>query len=377
MRIMSIHKSKGLEFHTVIIPFCDWTLTHEAGLNPLLWCNTETGPFCSLPLFPVKYGKEMANSIFDKEFAGETVQLWVDNLNLLYVALTRAEKNLILIGKDRKPEEPDKKRVEKKKTVPGSISELLLNILESPENEELNNRWNRETRQYLSGTPYTKKEKKRKSTNKLNQKPAVLGFPYFSHTQKVKFKQSNRSKDFIEEEERTENSYISRGKLLHYLFSNIHTTDDIPEAVDRLLFEGIIHSNAEKEELITYVSEALQRSEAAEWFRPGIKLFNECSIIYRDEMGILQNRRPDRVILDEKKMTVIDFKFGKERKQYISQIKEYMSLLWEMGYSPVEGYLWYVEENKIKKVMIIRKVTQTRRRKDLSNLQSLINRNER
>jgi len=346
MRIMSIHKSKGLEFHTVIIPFCDWTLTHETGLNPLLWCDTKTEPFHLLPLFPVKYGKEMANSIFNEEFADETAQLWVDNLNLLYVALTRAEKNLILIGKDRKPEEPDKKREKSKPAVPSNISELLISILESPENEELHRYWNNEIRQYISGMLYSQKEGKRESANKLNQKPTVLHFPYFSYTQKAKFNQSNRSKDFIEEEERTENSYISRGKLLHHLFSNIRTTKDIPDAVDQLFFEGVIHSDAEKEGLITYVSDAMQLPEVSGWFRPDVKLFNECSIIYRDEMGILQNRRPDRVIQNNDKMTVIDFKFGKERKQYASQVKRYMSLLQEMGYSNVEGYLWYVEENK-------------------------------
>ena len=349
MRIMSIHKSKGLEFHTVIIPFCDWTLTHESGLSPLLWCDTETEPFCALPLFPVKYGKEMANSIFDKEFSDETVQLWVDNLNLLYVALTRAEKNLILIGKDRNPDETDKKRDERKTATSGSIPELLLRILESPENEELHRKWNSETRQYISGSVCLKKEKKKESTNKLNQKPTVLNFPYFSHTQKVKFKQSNRSRDFIEEEERTESSYISRGKLLHYLFANIHTMDDIPEAADRLLFEGVIHSRSEKEDLIKYVYNAMQLPEVAGWFSPDVKLFNECSIIYRDEKGILQNRRPDRVIQDKDKMTVVDFKFGKERKQYISQVKKYMSLLREMGYLNEEGYIWYVEEGWIEK----------------------------
>ncbi len=351
MRIMSIHKSKGLEFHSVIIPFCDWTLTHETGLNPLLWCNTETDPFHSLPLFPVKYGKEMANSIFDKEFADETAQLWVDNLNLLYVALTRAEKNLILIGKDRKPDKEDKKKRENKTATPSNISELLIRIMESPENNELHSHWNDETRQYVSGNLYSRpKEKKKESGNKLNQKPKVLSFPYFSHTQKAKFKQSNRSKDFIEEEERTENSYINRGKLLHYLFSNIHTIADIPEAVDQLLFEGIIHSDAEKEGLITYVSDAMQLPEVAEWFRPGVKLFNECSIVYHDEMGVLQDKRPDRVVLHENKITVIDFKFGKEQKKHIYQVKEYMELLQKMGYSNIEGYLWYVENNRIEKV---------------------------
>ncbi len=352
MRIMSIHKSKGLEFHTVIIPFCDWTLTHETGLSPLLWCNSDTEPFNQLPLFPVKYGKEMQNSIFNEEFTGETTQLWVDNLNLLYVALTRAEKNLLLIGRDKNPESTDKKK--SGSPVPSNISELLINIFENPQNEELNNHWNSEVRQYISGALYAQKAKKKVSSgNKLNQKPSVLSFDYFSHTQKAAFKQSNRSKDFIEEKERPENGYtnryIDRGKLLHYLFANIRTMKDIPEAVDRLFFEGLIHSDSEKTELTTYLTDSMQLPETAEWFRPGIKLFNECSIIYRDEAGILHNKRPDRVIQDGGKTTVIDFKFGKARKQYASQIGEYMYLLQEMGYSNVEGFIWYVEEKRVEK----------------------------
>ncbi len=353
MRIMSIHKSKGLEFHTVIIPFCDWTLTHEAGLSPVLWCSSDNEPFGQLPLFPVKYGKEMQNSIFSQEFSDETTQLWVDNLNLLYVALTRAEKNLILIGKDKKPENSDKKK--SASSIPGNISELLINILENTKNEELNSHWNTETRQYISGNLYAQKTKREEvPENKLNRKPAVLSFPYFSHTQKAAFKQSNRSRDFIEEKEHPENSdvnyYINRGKLLHYLFANIRATEDIPEAVDRLFFEGLIHGDAEKEGLITYLTDAMQLPEVAEWFRSGVKLFNECAIIYRDEAGILQNKRPDRVIQGSDKMTVVDFKFGRARKQYATQVKEYMSLLQEMGYPHVEGFLWYVEERKVEKV---------------------------
>jgi len=350
IRIMSIHKSKGLEFHTVIIPFCDWTLTYESGLSPLLWCSADIEPFSALPIFPVKYCKDMANSIFDTEFADEMVQLWVDNLNLLYVALTRPEKNLILLCRERNPNEPDKKRADREAAPPDNIPDMLLRIFESPCNDELHSHWNSETRQYLSGTICLKKEKKKESANKLKRKPEVLSFPYFSHTQKARFKQSNRSKDFIEEEERTENGYISRGKLLHSLFSNIHTTDDIPVAADRLLFEGVIHSDAEKEELIKYISGAMQLPEVAGWFRPATKLFNECTIIYRDETGVLQNKRPDRVIREKDKITVVDFKFGKERQQYASQVREYMSLLREMGYSDLEGYLWYVEGGKVERV---------------------------
>ena len=79
--MISIHKSKGLEFHSVIIPFYDWSLTHEQGLNPLLWCSTDEEHFCKMPLLSVKYGKEMKESIFRREYNTETTQMLIDNLN--------------------------------------------------------------------------------------------------------------------------------------------------------------------------------------------------------------------------------------------------------------------------------------------------------
>jgi len=83
------------------------------------------------------------------------------------------------------------------------------------------------------------------------------------------------------------------------------------------------------------------------WFQSGKKLLNECAIVYRDEKGVLQNRRPDRVIQEGDKITVVDFKFGKERKEHLSQVREYVSLLQQMGYPDTQGYLWYVEEGRI------------------------------
>ena len=113
IRILSIHKSKGLEFHTVLIPFCDWKLENETN-NQLIWCSPSESPFSALDIVPVNYSSTMAESVYRQEYLNERLQLWVDNLNLLYVAFTRAGKNLILWSK---------------KGQKGTMSELLANAL--------------------------------------------------------------------------------------------------------------------------------------------------------------------------------------------------------------------------------------------------------
>jgi predicted RecB family nuclease len=129
--------------------------------------------------------------------------------------------------------------------------------------------------------------------------------------------------------------------LLHYLFSNIKTIDDVPSAVERLFIEGVISTDEERVKLSSFVTEKLQTDIAKEWFRPGLTLYNECSILFRDENGELQSRRPDRVIKEGRKMTVIDFKFGKPSPKYQKQIDEYVDLLTKMGYE-AQGHIWYV-----------------------------------
>ena len=82
-------------------------------------------------------------------------------------------------------------------------------------------------------------------------------------------------------------------------------------------------------------------------------MFNECSILYYDEeQGQVRERRPDRVIYDGKQMTVIDFKTGKQLERHQEQVRQYMNLLYDMGYQNISGYLWYIQNNNIVKVSL-------------------------
>jgi ATP-dependent exoDNAse (exonuclease V) beta subunit len=101
VRIMSIHKSKGLGFKVVIMPFADWKIDQK---DTFLWCHPTQKPFDRMTLVPVKYGKILKNTCFAEEYFHEKLHAYMDNLNTLYVAFTRAKEELIVIAPKPKTE---------------------------------------------------------------------------------------------------------------------------------------------------------------------------------------------------------------------------------------------------------------------------------
>ena len=333
IRIFSIHKSKGLEFHTVLLPFCDWKLENETN-NQLVWCAPQGAPFNALDILPINYSTQMAESIYGNDYLHERLQLWVDNLNLLYVAFTRAGKNLIIWSR---------------KGQKGTMSELLANTLPMVALKE-GIEWEEDCYEQGELCP-SEKEKVKASTNKLTQKAEKLPIQMESMRHDIEFRQSNRSADFIQgiEEEDSDDRFINRGRMLHTLFSAIETANDIDPAIERLIFEGVIRDQEKENTVREVVQKAFSSPEIQNWYSGEWTLFNECAIIYK-EKGILQTRRPDRVMMKDGQVVVVDFKFGKENPKYNKQVKGYMQLLTKMGYKNITGYLWYVDEENIEKV---------------------------
>ncbi|WP_195669749.1 UvrD-helicase domain-containing protein [Bacteroides intestinalis] len=345
IRILSIHKSKGLEFHTVLIPFCDWKLENETN-NQLIWCSPTEAPFSALDIVPVNYSSTMAESVYRQNYLDERLQLWVDNLNLLYVAFTRAGKNLIFWCK---------------KGQKGTMSELLANALPQVAAREGDENWDEEEPfengelcpSKYTGTDEHLPDAPKVSANRLAQKPDKLPVHMESMRHDIEFRQSNRSADFIQgvDEEESDNRFINRGRLLHTLFSAIETEEDIDNAIDQLVFEGIIGKPETEEKIRELTHHAFSLPQVQDWYSGSWHLFNECDIIWQ-ERGELRTRRPDRVMMRGNEIVVIDFKFGKQNKKYNKQVQGYMQLLTRMGYlkENIEGYLWYVEEDLIEKV---------------------------
>jgi ATP-dependent exoDNAse (exonuclease V) beta subunit len=347
LRIISIHKSKGLEFPIVLIPFCDWRLEH----NDILWCRPQEAPFNELPLAPIDYSqKGMSGTIYHNDYEEEHLQNVVDNLNLLYVAFTRASSQLYVYGR---------------RGAKGSRSALIEQVL--PEvavelNDALLSGENDEqaplTLAYGDVTSFHTTTRSRLLTsNPFLQQSMPVSVNIEVNTQKVVFRQSNKSREFAALTDETPNksaatkpSYIQIGCVLHNLFSTIRTTDDVEKALKQLEQDGILYDDAiTRERLEDMIRKRLASPRVAEWFAPDRwTLFNECTILGIDPAtGQTCERRPDRVMTDGHETIVVDFKFGTERDEYHEQVREYMQLLTHMGMPCVKGYLWLVYSNKV------------------------------
>lgn len=349
IRLISIHKSKGLEFDNVIIPFCDWPLESD---KTTLWCNPKEEPFNRLPLVPVSGRKNLLETIFADDYRNEHIQNSVDNLNLLYVAFTRASKNLFIFGQQLDGTE---KRTNRSKLLCQSLADVHLQLEQSTliDNTETD-----------EGSPVifeygdlfndnSKKEDKI-SDNVFLHETETLNIKIDTFDTKVEFRQSNKSRDFIENNDEDDKSskYIKAGNILHKIFSMIHTTEDIDRALKQMEFDGVLYDNEiTVEKMRDMLSRRLSDKRVAEWFSPRWQVFNECSILYIDpDTGKVMERRPDRVIYNDDEMIVIDFKFGKPQDKYHDQIKQYVDLLETMGYKNIKSYLWFVYSNKIEEV---------------------------
>ena len=345
IRLISIHKSKGLEFDHVIIPYCDWTL--EKYSDNIIWCKPNEAPFNDLPIAPIDYSPKMMGSIYEKEYLHEHLQNTVDNLNLLYVAFTRAAKSLYVVGKRGA------------KNSRSALIELCLPLVaESMPEAQLEGMENNEAAIVFEyGTcqtsqpelPSQKKEKE--SSNPFLQKSEAISVSIRTYDSKVNFRQSNRSRDFIEGEDiDQQRRYIQAGSILHEIFSTIQTEKDIPEALQRLQFEGILYDEEMTAERITsMLRKRLSDPRIASWFSPRWTLFNECTILSVED-GEVCEHRPDRVMTDGNEWIVVDFKFGHPDPEYHTQVRRYMDLLSSMGHQNIKGYLWYVYSNKIEEV---------------------------
>ena len=348
VRILSIHKSKGLEYDYVICPFCDWQLEKPNG--QILWCQPEEEPFSDLPIAPIDYSsKQMMGTIYERDYLHEHLQNTVDNLNLLYVAFTRAKKGLYVIGKRGAK---NSRSVLIEQCLPLVAQEMPEAVMSGLEDEKGMLVFEAKAQ----GSQITVKNKQKASNkNPFLQpaKPVDVDFHFMES--RVDFRQSNRSQAFIETDESDETerlNYIQTGSVLHQIFSTIRTTDDIEDALKQLQFEGVLYDEQITPERITkMLRKRLQDQRVADWFSPHWTLFNECTILCT-ENGAVKEKRPDRVMTDGKKWVVVDFKFGSQKPEYLDQVREYMQLIRTMQpEAEVSGYLWFVYSNVIEEVV--------------------------
>lgn len=340
IRIMTVHKSKGLGFKAVIVPFGDWEIDHKPTKPVILWCHPEEKPFDRLHLVPVRYGQGLANTIFAEDYFRERLHAFIDNLNTLYVAFTRAKEELIVFSprpKKIKEETGDVERIstltdalwaglhttagttrdgEPLISLPGSFN-LADGIF------ELGNWWH----------PVSQKE------NGETEEIEMTNLKSISPDDRLRLRL--HGKGFFFDNERRKH-----GTLMHEVLSHIHTRKDIPVSVETYRLSGVINKE-EAAGLKQRLGNLLDNPEVAPWYNGEARILNEVDILFGNGLS----KRPDRVMITGDRVIVVDYKFGEHPdKRYHSQVRNYLKLIRQMGYEQVEGYLWYVELDQIEAV---------------------------
>ena len=359
--IQTIHKSKGLEYHTVFIPFSTWEIEEDASgsKDNICWWHTSAAPFSDLPLVPIKLTKQCAQSVYEASYQQEHLQQRVENLNLAYVAFTRPRYNLLLWTQYQ----PSQKVREGKEPVPlKKLGPLLQTALAEDKDilPQTDSFFDGDLTIYEVGTPEPLPPVDSKpSTDSSEQRnpfkvtPLELPMTIETFPLRAEFRQSGQATAFLTnltEEEQQRAHYIEIGNIYHYLFSQIRSTGDVERAAQLLVRQGILPAEVDAVKLAADVRRHIAQSRVGAWFDGSWKLYSERALLYRDADGDLQTRRPDRVMRRGAETVVVDFKFATPRPAHEEQVREYVDLLRRAGYENVRGYLWYVYRNYVVEV---------------------------
>jgi ATP-dependent helicase/nuclease subunit A len=327
IRVMTIHKAKGLQFRAVIIPYCNWDMDHRQ--PEIMWCTPGVSPFDQLSLIPVRYSPDLEETIFREEYLQERFRIHVDNLNLLYVALTRAQDYLFVMV----PFEPDKNKKLKR------ISDLLgLALAHGQTDKELSRYFDKETLKWRLG------EAGHRGKTEIKQSSTEFIMETVSNTaSKTRLRTRWHGTDFLAP---GADRGINSGKFIHEVLQSMESADDLDRAIDRVFRDGKLNGK-ETREIRDEILSFMNLEPVRNWFSGEWKVLKERDIITCSG----QLKRPDRVMIKGGQITVIDYKTGlTKRKEHEKQILEYLHLIKEMGYQDVKGWLCYVRLKEIDQI---------------------------
>ncbi|MBX3163134.1 MAG: UvrD-helicase domain-containing protein [Bacteroidetes bacterium] len=312
VKIMTIHASKGLEFPVVIVPYCNWKYFRENED----WVSIKNEKV-KLPASVIKLSKNVsADAGFTAEFEEEQQEQILDNLNVLYVAFTRAVNRLHIIS--TKSAANNQKNIDA--WIENSVSKLY-----APTKENF----------YEVGKALPKQVFHDKHFSSFELEP--LDFVTPNNVVRIKAAYPNSDE--------TENARL-QGIVMHQILSNIKSADDLESAVNSAISEGLVNVN-EAQEIKTKLSQLIHHAELKNYFQPNVNCKLEAELITQNAEIL----RPDRIVFLENETVLMDYKTGKENNQkYFKQLFKYEQALNTIGHNPVKKILVYIDEMKVVEV---------------------------
>ncbi|SFG56295.1 UvrD-helicase domain-containing protein [Pedobacter insulae] len=314
IQVITIHKSKGLAFRAVFVPFCNWEIKGKP--NATFWVSSHDTVYRELGGIPLKYTEDLADSAISKAYYEELLYNNMDALNMLYVATTRSKDYLYIATMAKK---------EPKLSNMGDVINLTFendfdesNKYEIVENVILAPKDHDET--FIKLTSYP-------TTSRLAELYISPEEKHLKHL--VNIEKSGR-----------------KGSLLHDILANAGNEKEVFAYIEGLVLQGII-SEDERLDLANKVMEVLNNPDLRSILTKATESITEKNII--DAKGKLH--RPDRVLINGEEVIILDYKFTlEESNKHMEQIDTYKNLLLAMGYAQVKGYLFYAISGKLKLV---------------------------
>jgi ATP-dependent exoDNAse (exonuclease V) beta subunit len=319
VRIMTIHKSKGLEFPVIVFPYATGFVKPSENYA---WVENGFEEIAELPVALINNTKELLDTVHTELYTTEMHKSFLDTVNLIYVAFTRASECLYVISKLK----PDKNETI---SIPGLIYAYIDN----------NGHFEQDKSVYTFGESLLKAEKKKEKTSETVSDPGK--YNHTTSNNKLYLRQ-RASESWTPENLAGSTSW---GNIAHYVLSKIKTSEDIDSIIEKLLAGNLI-TNDDALKIKERIPAMLSNPEIAEYYRNDTVFKSEAEIILSNGHSF----RPDRVVFQNSKAIIIDYKTGKKSSKHISQVNEYAQTLEEMGYQVSEKYLLYIDENFVLKV---------------------------
>jgi len=309
IRVMTIHKSKGLESKVVIVPYANWGLELD-GKKEKIWTSTDKAPFNKASAYYINATKDADESYFAEDYSEASKMTRLDNVNLLYVSFTRPEDRLYV-------------------NVPFGRNASIANVIKDAVTDEYGD--------LVKDNSLTLGVRKKAAADSSDSKGLEImdSFNSTPYYRKVVIRPSYRKFKVYESDRMKVKT--DKGVVVHKLLSYVIKTDDLDNAISKGLIEGIINQT-EKEEYRKLLSAVIRDEKTKGWFEDEWEVKPESDILTKDGKVL----RPDRVMIKGDAAILIDYKTGKEDKVHGEQLNEYGTILEQMGYKKTEKYILYI-----------------------------------
>jgi len=325
VQIMTVHKSKGLEFPVVIVPHVDLPLQDTR--RDFAWAPVNEDVYDGFQevFISLKKDLEFYPKPLPEVYLSQSNKSQMDQINLLYVAFTRCREQLLIACKD-KPES-------KGGSTAPNHSQLLRRFLSTSDAIELESEFGA---RYSLGTSH------RKSIADEVKAPEIIHD--YIRTGKNNSIEVSTTQGLLWAA--GTDDAITLGTQLHYYLSLLKTEDDLNEVI--LEIHSSDHLNQEdRDQLVSKLKAILAHKEIGSLFKTDSEVINEVKLLLPDG----SRQIPDRLHKSGNCITIIDFKTGKQSKSHHNQLKKYQSTLEGMGYQVDHKFLIYTDAMEVVEVV--------------------------